>query len=69
MSSSKKNADPINKFKFFSERFGGGNKGSYFCTPKLNPKHIEGRNGWSKNGQKIFESLEVTALNLYDSTR
>jgi len=22
-----------------------------------------------KKGQKIFESLEVTALNLYDSTR
>jgi hypothetical protein len=30
---------------------------------------LPNKNGWSKKGQKIFESLEVTAQNFLNSTR
>src|ERR1700694_1523593 len=47
-------------FQNILKTFGRLNKGSYFCTPikKL----------VVKKGQKIFESLEVTAQNFYNST-
>jgi hypothetical protein len=30
---------------------------------------LPNKNGWSEKGQKIFESLEVTAQNFLNSTR
>ena len=48
-------------FKVFKKTFGWYKKGSYICTPNW-------KTG-GKKSQKIFESLEVTAQNFYNSTR
>jgi hypothetical protein len=46
---------------FFQKDLVGKIKALTFALPN--------KNGWSKRGQKIFESLEVTAQNFLNSTR
>jgi len=63
------------KQKFFSKKYHYHQHISNFFQKDLVGKikaltfALPNKNGWSKKGQKFFESLEVTAQNFYNSTR
>ncbi len=58
----KKNRNPTQQIlKVFKKNLVVKIKALTFALPN--------KNGWSEKGQKIFESLEVTAQNFYNSTR
>jgi hypothetical protein len=62
------------KQKFFSKKYHHHHISNFFQKDlvgkiKALTFALPNKNGWSEKGQKIFESLEVTAQNFLNSTR